>query len=69
MHTLDSLWYIRNRDLYQNFKMETVDQTAKKFAVSHAEPFRNYVNIKIIQFLDTTRLERKLNRKKTFELA
>lgn len=66
---VDAPWYIRNSDLHRDLNMETVDQVIKIFARSHEERLHHHVNIEVIQLLDNTELERRLKRKKPFELV
>ena len=62
-------WYFRNSDLHRDLKIETVNQTIKRFARSHEQRLHHHVNVEAIQLLDNTMLVRRLKRTKPFELV
>lgn len=65
---VDAPWYVKNRYLHRDLKIETIDEIIKKCARSHENRLHEHVNVEAIQLLDVTGLKRRLKRTKPFEL-
>lgn len=62
-------WYIRNKDLHKDLKIETVADEIKKMAQKHEMRLHDHPNIEAIQLLDNREVIKRLQRKKPFELV
>jgi hypothetical protein len=62
-------WYIRNKDLHRDLKMETVADEIKKMAQKHEVRLHGHPNIEAIQLLDNREATRRLKRTKPLELV
>lgn len=62
-------WYIRNDNLHNDLKIESVASAIRKFAAKHSERLRSHVNPEAVHLLHVDNLVRRLKRKKPFELT
>lgn len=62
-------WYVRNKDLHRDLKVDSVIDTIKKHAEAHERRLHRHVNVEAIQLLDNTDIVRRLKRTKPFELV
>jgi hypothetical protein len=62
-------WYIRNNDLHQDLRIETVTDIITKLANSHKKRFQNHINNEVSRLLSVQNIPRRLKRKKPFNLV
>ena len=62
-------WYIRNNDLHRDLQVDVVSSEIQRFAQKHERSPHIHENVEAIQFLDSTCIVRRFQRKKPFELV
>jgi len=62
-------WYIRNSELHRDLEVDVVSSEIQRFAQKHEERLHHHENVEAIQLLDNMGRERRLQRKKLFELV
>ena len=66
---VDAPWYIRNSDLHRDLNIDTVEKEIQRSAERHERRLHQHVNVEAIQLLDTTDINKRLERLKPHELV